>query len=162
MNDQPCPACKGQGMIPSPDGRQWQICPMCDGAGSDPGIEREFTYLFQIQLTALQVLLNQRIVINGDAPFRVKFRTRTSSGGFRIRIYDSVGQYYSSSGEGGTNDRVRDACVFGDGSLPFPVVPRILIPAGGFIGFDLEDVSNANNTVHLAFVGAKVYPSPTS
>lgn len=153
--EHPCPICAGSGVVASGT----QVCAKCDGTGEDPGIERFFTYIFQVTLNALQVLLNQRIVTNGDAPFRVKLLTRVKTGDFRIRLFDSQNQYYSSSGEGGTNDRVRDTCCFGDGSLPFIVVPHIIIPAGGYIGFDLEDVSNASNVVHLAFIGTKVYPS---
>lgn len=155
----PCPLCNGRGQIQTPDLHAWQPCWKCDGTGEDPGIERFFTYPFQGTLTALQVQANQRVVINGDAPFRIKLLTRVATGPFRIRLFDSVNHYYSSSGEGGTNDRVRDTCLFGDGTLPFILVPHIVIPAGGYIGFDLEDVSNANNTIHLAFHGAKVYPS---
>jgi hypothetical protein len=147
-------------MIPTPDGSLWQICPRCDGDGRDPGIERFFTYIYQQALLASQILLNQRIVINGDAPFKIKLFTRTSTGDFRIRLFNNENQYYSSSGEGGTNDRVRDDALFGDGSLPFVVVPHIIIPPSGAVGFDLEDITAAPNTVHLAFHGAKLYPTP--
>lgn len=154
-----CPRCKGSGQITTPDGRQFQVCTLCNGTGDDPGRERFFAYIYQNTLTANQVLLNQRIVVNGDAIFRVKLLTLTKTGDFRIRLFDSNGRYYSSSGEGGTNDRVRDSCLFGTGALPVLVVPHIEVPPSGFIGFDLEDVSNANNTIHLCFEGAKVYPS---
>lgn len=157
--NQPCPACNGAEKIKSPDGSKWQTCWKCEGAGEDPGIPRFFEYVYQGNLTANQALLNQRVVTNGDAPFRLKLLMRTKTGDFRIRLYDSANRYYSSAGEGGTNDRVRDACLFGDASLPFIVVPHIIIPAGGFIGFDLEDISGANNLIHLVFAGDKVYPS---
>ena len=85
-----------------------------------------------------------------------------STGAFRIRLFDSGGRGYSSSGQGGANDRVRAECTTGDGQLPFLIVPHIEIPPSGFIGFDLEDVSGAPNTVHLAFIGAKVYPTPAA
>lgn len=133
-----------------------------EGLGQAPGpaddfVERFFSYIYQVALTSNQVLLNQRIVVNGDAPFVIKALTREKTGDFRIRLFDNEGRYYSSSGEGGTNDRVRDDCLFGDGSLPFLVVPEIWIPPGGTIGFDLEDVSGSGNTVHLCFLGAKIY-----
>ncbi len=155
-----CTVCGGSKVV-SVDGRTAQVCPMCQGSGEDPGVERFFSYLYEFTLSANQILLNQRIVTNGDAPFRIKLLTRVKSGDFRIRLFDSQNHYYSSSGEGGTNDRVRDDCIFGDGQLPFIVVPHIDIPAGGYIGFDLEDVSGASNLVHLVFSGAKIYPTPT-
>ena len=124
-------------------------------------VERFFTYPFEVTLGASATLLNQRIVVNGDAPFVIKQLTRTKTGDFKIRLHDNEGRYYSSAGEGGGNDRVRDACIFGDGSLPFILVPPITIPPSGSISFDLEDVSGAPNTVHLCFVGAKLYaPAP--
>ena len=141
----------------------WQPCFHCDGDGGDPGVERFFQYKNSpITLTALQTMQNQRIVISGDADFRVKMLMRKATGSFRIRMYDSSGHYFSSSGEGGTNDRVPDNCLFGDGQLPFLVVPFIIIPAGGFIAFDLEDTSNAANTIELVFTGAKVYATPSN
>lgn len=155
-----CPFCKGDKIVVN-QGGAYQTCPVCAGNGEDPGVERFFTYIYQVALTANQVLSNQRIVVNGDAPFRLKLLTRVKTGDFRIRLFDSQNHYYSSSGEGGTNDRVRDACIMGDGQLPVIIVPHIDIPAGGYIGFDLEDISAAPNTVHLAFIGAKVYPTPS-
>jgi hypothetical protein len=158
-----CPQCKGKGQVKNPNGSLYQVCPYCGGDGQDPGVERFFEYKWPaFQLTALQLLPNQRIVISGDSDFRIKMLMRRKTGDFRIRLYDSSGHYYSSSGEGGTNDRVPDVCLFGDGQLPFLVVPHIMIPAGGFIAFDLEDLSNANNTIELVFGGAKVYATPTS
>ncbi len=28
-----CPVCKGKGIIPTPDGKKWQLCPRCHGTG---------------------------------------------------------------------------------------------------------------------------------
>lgn len=154
-----CPRCKGRGEVTTPGGQLYQVCPLCGGTGEDPGLERFFAYTHDQALTANQVLQNQRIVIQGDAPFRLKILNRVSTGAFRIRLFDSGGRGYSSAGQGGTNDRVAAACLAGDGQLPGLLVPHIDVPAGGFIGFDLEDTSGAPNEVHLAFVGAKVYPT---
>jgi hypothetical protein len=138
--------------------QQLQVCPLCEGTGEEPMVERYFAYLAQVALLANQVLLNQRIVTNGDFDFRVKLLTSDQTGAFRIRIHNNEGQYYSSAGEGGVNDRVRNACLFGTGSLPFIVVPHIEIPRSGAISFDLEDISAAPNVVHLVFHGAKLSP----
>lgn len=157
-NNNVCPICQGQKVVAINGGAV--LCPMCDGTGEDPGVERFFSYIYETTLSANQILLNQRIVINGDAPFRVKLLTLVKTGDFRVRLFDSQNHYYSSSGEGGTNDRVRDSCLFGIGALPFILVPHIDIPPGGYIGFDLEDVSASSNLVHLVFHGSKVYPTP--
>jgi len=156
-----CPVCAGKKFVLTPDSKSWAECPYCRGTGDDPGVPRFFEYKFQVTLTANQVLLNQRIVVNGDAPFRIRLLMRVKTGDFRVRLFNSSGQYYSSSGEGGTNDRVRDTCLFGDAQLPFLLVPHIDIPPSGFIGFDLEDVSNAQNAIELVFAGHKLYPTPT-
>lgn len=163
--DSDCPTCGGSGQIKTPSGNLWQKCWMCDGSGKDPGVERFFEYIFDITLTANQLLPNQRIVVNGDAPFLLKMNMSYQTGIFRARLFDNQNQYLSSAGQGGqgsTVDRVINTCIFGTGTLPFIVVPFIVFPAGGFIGFDLEDLSGANNTIHLAFAGAKLYPTPTS
>ena len=28
-----CNVCKGKGILPTPDGRRWQVCPRCNGRG---------------------------------------------------------------------------------------------------------------------------------
>jgi hypothetical protein len=158
-----CPTCNGGGQIKTPDGSLWQPCWKCDGSGDDPGIEVFTTLTFKGTIPASQTLLQQRIVNGSGTLIRIKMLTRFKTGDFRIRLFDSDGNYYSSSGIAGasTNDRVRDACIFGDGQLPFLVVPFLMIPNGGFIGFDLEDVSGANNPIELNFHGAKVRPTPS-
>ena len=160
--DAPCPICKGQKHLRTPDNSLWQMCWNCDGTGRDPGDERFFLYPFVATIQANQLLPNQHIVTTGDAPFRIKMWTRQSTGPFKIQIRDSQLQNLIQGGTdagGGTNDRCRVECCFGDGSLPFLVVPHPVIPAGQLIIFDLEDVSGAPNTINLAFIGAKVYPS---
>lgn len=153
---QNCRQCNGSGQIKTPNGQLWQVCTRCDGTGEDPGSERWFTYVANISLLANGLLQNQRVVINGDADFRLKLLTCTKTGAFDIRLFDSSGRYFSSGGEGATNDRVQDSCLFGDGQLPYIVVPHIVIPAGGFLGFDIADLSAAPNSVHIAFHGAKI------
>jgi hypothetical protein len=156
----PCPRCNGQGFVQMPD-KQWLVDPYCNGTGEDPGVPDFFIYKYDITLTALQLLPNQRITI-GLQPFRIELLTRVKQGDFRIRLFDNSGASRSSAGTGaaGTNDRVRDACMFGDGQLPFVVAPWIIIDAGGSISFDLEDVSNGNNAIQLTFIGSKLSPTP--
>lgn len=158
----PCPICKGKQMISGPSGLQ--MCPKCDGTGDDPGVEvSPFFYTQQISLTALQLLPSQRVVMLGTAPFRLKMLTRTATGAFRFRMFDSSSRYYSSAGAAGvagSNDLVRDACMFGTGSLPFVIAPHPVIDKSGFIGYDIQDASNANNAIELAFIGCYVVATP--
>ena len=127
------------------------------GEAEEGLVPRFFVYTFEVALTSNQVLLNQRITTNGDAPFAIRALAREKTGDFKIRLGDSEGRWYSSAGVGGTNDRVRDDCLFGDGSLPFLVSPAIIIPPANAIPFDLEDISGSGNTVHLAFIGHKLF-----
>jgi hypothetical protein len=45
-------------------------------------------------------------------------------------------------------------------SVQWPMFPEIVIPAGGRIGIDIQDLSAAPNTVQLAFRGVKRYRMP--
>lgn len=156
----PCPLCKGKTIIQNSAG-QVQMCPKCDGTGDDPGVEvAEFTYTGQFTLTANQLLPGQIIKMNGIAPFRLKLRTRTSTGAFRCQIYDNTLRYYSGTGVTGGNDYVRDALAFGDGQLPYVMAPHPVIDKNGFIGLNLQDVSGAGNTIEFAFVGSLLAASP--
>jgi len=48
MTEVRCNVCNGRGIIPTPDGREWQLCPRCGGSGKirvcvdtwKPGCER--------------------------------------------------------------------------------------------------------------------------
>lgn len=130
--------------------------------GGQDYIERFYTYTSIFTLTANQNLFNQRIVLDGEADFFLKYLTRASTGRYRIRLGNTDGGIrYSSSGliQGGGNDLVRDDLIFGNGSFPFPVSPYILFPKSGSILFDLQDISGASNTIEMAFHGSKLFPA---
>lgn len=139
-------------------------CPGCEGSGKDPGLPEFFTYHQTFTLAGLQILSNARVVLNGDAAFRMKLIESVSMGPFRIKLYDNEGKARVSNGDasggGSTNDRVPGSLITGTGQLPFIVTPSILIPKSGTIAFDLEDTTGLANTITLAFIGEKVYPTP--
>jgi hypothetical protein len=159
MPDQACPTCNGARIIPSPNG-QYQECPSCDGAGTDPGVELLFVYIFDVVMTALQRLNNQRVVVDGDAEFVWKAFTSRQNNPYRIRFSSGAGTYISSGGGGATNDLVRSENIAGTAEFPFPIIPHVIIPRAGNILFDIEELGGGANTIQLAFIGAKRYPTP--
>jgi Transcription factor zinc-finger len=156
-----CPQCQN-GLIENTNG-QLQVCPYCDGTWVDPGVESFRIYLFDVLgtvLTANAVLTNLSVVIDGGASFRLKALAGTQTGAYRVRFRHASGEYMSSGGIGQTNDLVNNANIIGTAQAPFPVIPFSLYGPSGQILLDIEDLSAAQNTVQIAFIGANVYPSP--
>jgi hypothetical protein len=160
----PCPLCNGQRIIDTPSGLV-QACPLCDGTGADPGLEVFRVYTYDIVLTALQRVDNDVVVIDGGAAFRLKALTGTQTGAYRVRFRHASGEYMSRSGKAAvagvvSNDLVNNANLIGTAQFPFPIVPTSLFGPAGNIMVDIEDLSNAQNTIQIALIGANVYPSP--
>lgn len=155
---QACPMCDGAKFLGGGN-ELMQPCPLCDATGVDPGVEVFRVYIFDISLTALQRLDNQRVVIDGTAAFRLKALAGTQTGTYRIRFRHASGEYMSSGGTGGTNDLVNNGNMIGTAQFPFPVIPQTLYGPNGHILIDIADLSNANNTIQIAFIGANVYPN---
>lgn len=112
-------------------------------------VDVDFEYIYDVVLTASQILRDQTVSIVNDADFawravNVNFHT----GAFSVRFADSQG-YYLSSG------MILDANLQGDPSSPYPIFPEIVIPAGGRIGIDIADLSAAPNTIQIGFRGVK-------
>lgn len=126
-------------------------------------LEKFQVYPAQIALTALQLLQNQRVVMQGEGDFLLKdIRASASANGnlstFELRLGNSDGTWYSQAGVGGTNDRVLGSLLCGDAQFPGLVIPYILFSRTGAITFDIADLSNGNNTVTFAFVGSILLP----
>lgn len=127
----------------SQNGMQTTAPPKC--------VDVAFDYIYDVTLTALQFLQNQSLVTTNDADFLwCATVINVASGSFNIRFSDSQGYYLS-------NSLVASANILGDASSPDPVFPGIFIPAGGRIGIDIQDSSNSNNTIQIAFRGWKRY-----
>jgi hypothetical protein len=134
--------------------------------GGKQYIEEFFTYTSIVTVSA-NGFLQPRVVLDGDGGFLLKYLTVAYSvnGGannlFRMRLGNSDGsQWYSSAGvvTGGTgNDRVNSTLLFGNGQLPFPVIPYILFLPNGSINMDLQDISGNSNLIEFAFHGSKLY-----
>jgi thioredoxin reductase len=111
----------------------------------------DFTYPYDVVLTALQFLRDQSVSTTNDADFAARaIVIAYSTGSFNLRIADSQGYYLS-------NGMIVSANIQGDAASPYPLFPEIIIPAGGRIGIDIQDTSGNGNTIELLFRGVKRY-----
>jgi hypothetical protein len=111
----------------------------------------DFTYVYDVILTASQLLNNQSVSTTNDADFVIRaIVIASSTGAFNIRLYDSQGYALS-------NSLIANANIQGDAASPYPIFPEIIIPAGGRIGIDIQDSSGSGNTIEILFRGVKRY-----
>jgi hypothetical protein len=112
-------------------------------------VDVDFTYPYDVTLTALQFLRDQSISTTNDADFAWRgIVSAFATGSFNVRFADSQGFYLS-------NGMIASANLTADAASPYPVFPEILIPAGGRIGIDIQDTSNAQNVIELLMRGVK-------
>ena len=114
-------------------------------------VDVDFTYPYDVTLTANQFLRDQTISTTNDADFAWRALVIAfSTGAFNVRFADSQGYYLS-------NGTIVSANLQGDAASPYPVFPEILIPAGGRIGIDIQDTSGNTNVIELLCRGVKRY-----
>lgn len=124
--------------------------------------EKYHVYPASVTLTALQLLSNQRVVMQGEADFLLKDIRASATGSgnlasFELRLGNSDGSWYTQAGVGGTNDRVLGSLLFGDGQFPGLVWPYIMFSRTGAITYDIKELANGANTVTFAFVGSLIW-----
>ena len=111
----------------------------------------DFTYPYDVALTALQALRGQPLQINSDADFVWRgLVIAVATGPFTIRILDAQGFALSSA-------PIAAANILGDAASPYPIFPDWILPAGGQFSIDITDTSGAPNVVQILFRGAKRY-----
>lgn len=118
-----------------------------------PGfVDVDFTYVYDVVLTANQVLYDQVTPIRNDADFEWRAMvSAVNTSTFKVRFSDSQGYYLS-------NGFINNANFLDNGArLPWTVFPGVLLPAGGKIGIDIQDTSGAENTIQLLFRGVNRY-----
>jgi hypothetical protein len=110
-------------------------------------------------LTPLQLLTNQSITLRGQEMYFAIMRLMcVNTGNFRSNLYTSTSERYTYGTITATSDRVLNACLYGTAQRPAVLPVPIIIPGTSQIMFDLEDTSNANNTLHLVFEGVRLFP----
>ena len=126
-------------------------------AGTGPAgyVDMDFSYVYAVTLTGGQFLRDQSLAVMTDADFLWRALMVTSNtGNFSIRFSDSQGTYLS-------NGMLLNQNFFlGNLAQVFPILPQVVIPAGGRIGIDIQDLSGAGNTIQLTFRGVKRYRLP--
>lgn len=132
-------------------------------------IERVQSFPVDVNVTVgLSVLLNQRVVLPGVAPFLLKSLTRETIAAnviaarrFRFKFGNTDGGvYYTAAGVGGANDRVVDTLIFGNGQFPYLLVPPVFYSSSANILFEFEDLSNVvPYTTHITFHGSYLIPA---
>lgn len=132
--------------------------PAYNGLAGDPPpgfVDVDFSYVYTVSLQANQFLRDQSLNVQTDADFLWRALMVTSNtGAFNVRFSDSQGYYLSNSQLNFLN------FFLGAQAIPWPVFPQLVIPAGGRVGIDIQDLSAAPNTVELTFRGAKRYRMP--
>ena len=123
--------------------------------GIDPSapmgfLDTQFSYTYDVTLTADQTLFNEVVSIFSEADFAWRALIFTATDLFAVRFQDGQG-YYISAGMVFSTNLPNSA---GD---PFPWFPEILYPAGGQIQLDIQDLSGAENVIQILFVGANRY-----
>jgi len=116
-------------------------------ASPDGYYDASFSYVYNVALTASQVLIGQTVSIFSEADFCFRALLFQSTGLFGIRLQDGQGYYMDSGFVFSTNYPNNP----GD---PFPWLPEVVYPASGRIWIDIEDLSASGNTVQIVFVGA--------
>ena len=148
----PCPTCQGHGAINTQNGVQ--KCPMCEGSGQafDPGLF--FVYeMGPLALTANQVTTNNSVQIL-DRSFRLMMMTAISTGPFAIQILDSRNKRPFS------NQLVHSSNLFGTGQNPFPLLTPFVFERRGSILANITDLSGANNSIRIDFIGVELNDGP--
>lgn len=110
--------------------------------------DQSFDIPFNVTLTALQALNTQQ-QIERDADFVLRGIVLNSQTGIYQVQFSVNGWYNLSTGQ------VLNANMQSDPSSPYVVWPELIVPAGGFIGINITDLSNAGNTIQIVFRGCK-------
>lgn len=118
-------------------------------------VDVDFTYVYNVALTANQFLRDQVLPLSTDADFVWRALIASSSTGvYSVRFSDSQGYYLSNAMIPSAN------FLYGTIPVPYPIFPEIVLPAGGRIGIDIQDLSGAPNNVEITFRGVKRYRMP--
>ncbi|MFN7996960.1 MAG: hypothetical protein U0Q18_25320 [Bryobacteraceae bacterium] len=114
----------------------------------------DFTYVYDVVLNPSAVAAGQYILqdqkgLDNDADFVWRGTVlNTYTGSFAVRFSDSNWYWLA-------NSRILNTNLLGNASAPSVVWPEIILPAGGRIGIDIQDLSGAANTIEIAFRGVK-------
>lgn len=113
-------------------------------------LDLSFEYVYNVTLTANQILNGEQVSIFTEADFAWRGLVFLSDGIFSVQFQDGQGYYISSGFVYSTNMPNTP----GD---PWPVFPEIVYPAGGRIYMNISDLSGSTNDIQLLFKGVNRY-----
>lgn len=113
-------------------------------------VDLPFNYIYNVVLTASQVLNNEVVSIFTEADFAWRGLIFSATGLFSVQFQDGQGYYLSAGQMFSTN-------MPNTPGNPWPVFSEVLYPAGGRIYLNITDLSVATNTIQLLFVGVNRY-----
>ena len=145
----PCPLCIGQKVIPTPDGTRHQLCPLCEGHGSqyDPGL---FYSYRTTPVTVSGNASNTQIISVVNWDFRWLMLTGTYTGIFTFNLTDlGTGRVFS-------NIAIHENEMVGTGQNPFPIPVPYEFMRNTQIQVQLTDLSGNNNLIDLCFIGVNL------
>jgi hypothetical protein len=99
-----------------------------------------FVYNYQVRMPRKARRVKARVVIGGDAPFRLNMLNWGSAGPFRIWNKNGDLQFTFS----------------GQGLMPMLIAPAVDFPAGTVMEFDIVNLSGRRNDIWLGFTGSKI------
>jgi len=120
---------------------------------SPPGfVDVHFDYTFDAAMLAGASWRDQQIPMENDSDFvwRGACYTDIIAGAFNYRFKDAQG-YDLSSG------MVSNGNLSNEPSSPTPIFPELVIPAGGAIRLDLDNVSGIPIQIQFKLIGVKRY-----
>lgn len=113
-------------------------------------IDLPFNYIYNVVLTASQVLNNEVVSIFTEADFAWRGLIFSATGLFSVQFQDGQGYYLSAGQMFSTN-------MPNTPGNPWPMFPEVVYPAGGRIYLNITDLSAETNTIQLLFVGVNRY-----
>jgi len=163
VEQEPCPGCQGQRLVPNVMTRQMQGCPLCYGSGT---VDADFNY--QPFSYAVQVVLTGnatgagKIQIDTDADFKWLMTSHAKTGNATVQVTEpskASRQWMSlSTVTGVVTTGIRLDNWAGTAQLPaYLYIPYILKKQASLL-FSFTDLSGAGNTVEVALIGYKLFP----
>ena len=107
-------------------------------------------YSYPKTLTALQVINDDTVDIDGDSDFLIVGLVGKKTGDYKIN-------WRTGQGRAIANQRLFDDNIVGIGRLPIKLPKPVIVPARGRLGVDITDVSNSSNTIEVVWVGLRLY-----
>ena len=120
-------------------------------------VDVDFTYPYDVSLTALQALTDQAVAIHVDSDFCWRSLLLADyDGAFSIRFSDAQGYFLSAA------KILNGNFLSGGVPYPFPIFPELILPAGSRLGIEITDLSNDDNDIEILFRGVKRYTLPNA